>query len=207
MSARAGSGSLVRPGIPCAKPAVSGSPCWSTSTYVLSWKTGSSVNSAASSSHQAPCSGRSLFALASSSEEKRASATRVPSSVTPDVEPSQPVAPGPSSDGHLSRTARTLPASETLPWNTWTNIAVSLQQDAEHVLRSSSTLLHRRCASTPDYPAGAAAPRAELLNRRCAPPPAAPAGAASRRGWWRPDVGRRATDHVQAQSLQDRPAV
>ena len=76
-----------------------------------------------------------VLCCAASSDSNRARAMNVPSSVTPVVLPSHPVAPGARSACHLSRTARTLPASDTLPWNTWTNIARSLQPDAEHVTR------------------------------------------------------------------------
>ena len=126
ISVRARAGSLERPCITCTKPASAGSPTVSTSTHVLSWKTGSSVNSAAKPSHHAPCSGRSLLRRAASSDSNRARAISRPSSVTPVVLPSQPSAPGPRSATHLSICARTSAALETWPWITWTNMTALL---------------------------------------------------------------------------------
>src|SRR5437773_10105463 len=102
ISSRARSGSLERPCMTCTKPACEGSPGASTSTEVLLWNTGSPVNSAAVCSHHPVCSGRSLFCRAASSDSKRARAISVPSSVTPDVLPSHPTAPGATSSTHLS---------------------------------------------------------------------------------------------------------
>src|SRR3954452_18609311 len=104
------------------KPAWSGSPARSTSTEVLSWKTVSPVKSATVCSHQAVCSGRSLFRWAASRDSNRAMARACPSAVTPAVVPSQPAAPGASSDSHCWSRARSWSASETRPWISCTNI-------------------------------------------------------------------------------------
>ena len=76
------------------KPAASGSPVTSTVTSLLSLKLASPVNNSEVSAHQRSCSGRSLFRRAACSDAKRARAMKRPSSVTPAVEPSQPLAPG-----------------------------------------------------------------------------------------------------------------
>ena len=97
------------------KPASSGSPAASTVTSLLSRKLGSPVNSREVSLHHRSCSGRSLLRRAASSDSKRASAMKRPSSVTPAVEPSQPLAPGASSWTQRSIAARTFAASSTCP--------------------------------------------------------------------------------------------
>jgi hypothetical protein len=53
----------------------------------------------------------------------RARAMNRPSSVTPAVDPSHPIAPGASSAAHRSIAARTAAASSTCPRITWTNTA------------------------------------------------------------------------------------
>ncbi len=107
----------------------------STSTCVLLWNVGSSTKYDAIFSHHAPCSGRSLFCCAASSDSNRTSAMRVPSSVTPPVLPSHPIAPGATSETHLSRCARTCAASETFPWITCTNMSNSPLQPRAAVER------------------------------------------------------------------------
>ena len=104
------------------KPAWSGSPLMSTSTSVLLRKIASPSNSFAVSAHHAPCSGRSLLAMAASSDSKRATPMNLPSSVTPPVEPSQPAAPGDSSAFHRSNASTSAFGCEVLPWMTWTNM-------------------------------------------------------------------------------------
>ena len=90
----------------------------STMTSLLSLKVASPVNSLAVSAHHRSCSGRSLLRRAASSDSKRASAMNRPSSVTPAVEPSQPLAPGASSRAHRSSAARACSGSDTCPWIT-----------------------------------------------------------------------------------------
>jgi hypothetical protein len=97
------------------KPASSGSPTRSTVTSLESLKVASPSNSRAVSAHQRSCSGRPLLRRAASSDSKRARAMKRPSSVTPAVDPSQPMAPGATSAAHRSSAARTCPASATCP--------------------------------------------------------------------------------------------
>jgi hypothetical protein len=97
----------------CTKPARSGSPTVSTSTVLLSRNVGSPVKSFDVCVHHWSCSVRSLLRRAASSESNRATAMNRPSSVTPAVEPNQPVAPGASSSAHLSSACRASAASAT----------------------------------------------------------------------------------------------
>src|SRR5438309_5033218 len=73
--------------------------------------------------HHAPCSGRSLFRLAASSDSKRATTIASPALVTPAGAPSQPLAPGPMSSIHRSSWRRSPAASLHRPCITCTNIA------------------------------------------------------------------------------------
>ena len=115
ISSRARSRSVPRPCMTWTKPASSGSPTRSTVTSLLSRKLASPENSLEVSAHQRSCSGRSLLRRAASSDSNRARAMNRPSSVTPAVDPSHPIAPGASSAAHRSIAARTFAASSTCP--------------------------------------------------------------------------------------------
>lgn len=110
--------SVVVPCITWTNSARSGSPASSALTSSLSRKVGSPSKSRRVSSHHRACSGRSALRRAASADSNRATAMKRPSSVTPSVLPSQPVAPGASSFAHCSAAARTASASDVLPWMT-----------------------------------------------------------------------------------------
>jgi hypothetical protein len=101
------------------KPASSDTPSMNESTVGQSYRVGSASKTFDVSSHHALCSGRALFARAASSDSKRTTATKVPSSATPLVSPRYPFAPGLSSACHCSDAARIAAASVTCPLTTW----------------------------------------------------------------------------------------
>ena len=69
-----------------------------------------------------PVSGRAEFAVASSREVNRTMAKKSPPSVTPNVPPSQPIAPAPSPSRQVSARARTSAAREVFALITWMNM-------------------------------------------------------------------------------------
>ena len=74
-------------------------------TSVLSWNVAGSSNSWDVSRHHRSCSGRWLLRRAASSDSNRTTAMNRPSSVTPSVDPSQPIAPSDRSRSHRSSAA------------------------------------------------------------------------------------------------------
>src|SRR5664279_958550 len=98
----------------CTNWAESGSPLVSTSKLLLSLKVASPSSSLENSDHHLSCSGRALLNLADPSESNLTKTNKSPSSVTPPVEPSHPLAEGPRSCIQRWTAARTAFGSDVL---------------------------------------------------------------------------------------------